>query len=352
MPKIYVSAACGLLILFGLLRFAGAAEIPAAAETWGSKLFKTRNHDFGRVLLGADAEYRFEAVNTGSSEIRLLNVRSSCGCTSGKLISGVLLPGETGGVMARLNTSGQHLYQKSAVLTVQLQRNINGLVQNDTVQLFVSGFIRPDITLIPDRMEFGSLAKGESRNRMAQLDYSGKPNWAITKMTATQPFIYAKAEETKRQQGEISYKINVTLKENAPAGSFKEFLRFTTNEFPQGESEPVEFVLPVHGEVAAPVQAKPSPMLLGLISREESVTKNIIVRSGTAFRITEIETQDDRFRFAYSDQKSPVQMISVSFTAGNLPDVPLLISNAVRIFTDDAVQKIIPVHVFVKVTEK
>jgi len=321
-----------------------------ARETWGAALFDTQRHDFGSVVLGAHAEFRFELTNTQNSDIRLLNLRSSCTCITATLSDSSLKPGEKGAVIAQLNTSGQHLRNRSSVLTVQLEAVINGVRRVDTVQLFVSGYIRPDVILTPGGVEFGAVAEGTAAERTLLMEYSGHPGWALMSIQRSLPFIYAKAEEVRREQGNISYKITVILEEDAPTGYVRDVLRFTTNETQLGKAEPVEIVLPVQGVVRASIQAKPSPMLVGILSPGETVTKNIIVQNETSFRITNVSAADNRFRFAFAEQASTLQLISVSFSAREIPPgQEQNISEVIRIATNDPQQQIVTVNAFVRV---
>jgi len=325
-------------------------EKSIALESWGAALFTTKQHDFGRVALGANAEFRFELINVYSSDVKLLSVRSSCTCSSAGLSTPLLKPGETGAVVVRFNTSGQHLREKSAVLTVQLETIINGSRRMDTVQLFVSGYIRPDVILTPGSIEFGAVSEGATAERVVQLEYTGRPGWALMKVERSQPFIYAKAEEVRREHGDVVYRITAALKEDAPVGYIMDVLRFTTNEFPSGKTEPVEILVPVHGVVTTPIRAKPSPMLLGVLAPGESVSKNIVIRSDTPFRITNVSASDPRFRFAFSNQESTVQLISVSFSARQMSLIQSQdITDTVHISTGNPRQQTVAVNAFVRI---
>ena len=334
-----------ILLLFGI----GLTERGVAAESWGAPLFKTKRHDFGRVALGADAEFRFELTNIYDGDIKLLDVRSSCTCSSAKFSTSLLKPGDTGAVIVRLNTSGQHLRDNSAVLTVQLALDSDGARRYDTVQLAVSGYIRTDVVLTPGGIEFGSVPEGTTAQRTLQLEYTGRPGWALTKAERSQPFIYAQAEEIRREYGNVAYRITATLREDAPAGYFKDVLRFTTNELKAGKPEPVEIQIPVQGVVTAPICAKPSPMLIGVIAPDETATKSIVIRSETPFRVTNVSASDNRFRFAFANREGLVQLISVSFSAKKMAlEQPLDISDVIRISTNDPRHNM-TVHAFVRV---
>ena len=320
-----------------------------ANESWGTALFNTQRHDFGNVALGADAEFQFELKNTHNQDIRLQSVRSSCNCVSARLSATVLRPGETGAIIARLNTSGQHLRNKSAVLTVQLDMLVNNARRIDTVQLFVSGFIRPDIMLTPGSIEFGAVNKGMTAERTLLLEYTGQPGWALTRVERSLPFIYARAEEIRRDRGNVTYRITAVLRDDAPTGYIRDALRFTTNETQPGRSEPIEIVLPIQGVVTASMQAKPSPMLIGILTPGETVTKNIIIRGEVPFRITRVSASDARFRFSFSERLGSVQLISVTYSAGELSQN---VTGVIRISTDDPRQREVAVNVFARVMER
>jgi hypothetical protein len=324
-----------------------------AAESWGSALFQTKQHNFGRVALGSDAEFRFEFTNIYNGDVRLVNVRSSCGCTVAQIASPIIKPGETGAVIARLNTSGQHLRDKSAVLTVQMEAVVNNYRQIDTVQLFVLGYIRPDVLLTPGSVEFGAVVEGTAAERTVLLEYTGQPGWALMKVERSQPFIYARAAEVRRDRGNVTYRITVALKDDAPAGYIRDILRFTTNEMQSGKAEPVEILLPVQGVVTTPMRAKPSPTLIGLLVPGETVAKTLVIRSDAPFRITNVSSSDSRFRFAYSDQESAMQLVTLSFSAQQfLPGQAQDVAEVIHISTSSAEQKNIDVEAFVRIVEK
>ena len=340
-------------LLFLFLFCIVLTEKNADADSWGASLFTTNRHDFGRVALGADAEFRFELTNTYNHDLRLINLRSSCSCVLTSVSTPLLKPGETGAVIARLNTAGQHLRSKSAVLTVQLETLTGHTPRTDTVQLFVSGYIRPDVLLTPGSIEFGSVSEGTTAARTVLLEYTGRPGWALTHIERSLPFIYARAEEIKRERGDVTYRITAALRETAPPGYIKDVLRFTTNELQPGRSEPVEIILPVQGVVTANIQAKPSPIQIGILIPGETAVKNIIVRSATPFRITNVSAPDNRFRFAFSEQESTVHLITLSFSAQQfLPGHPQDITGVIRISTNDPRQNVIAVNAFGQIVQQ
>ncbi|MDR2705290.1 MAG: DUF1573 domain-containing protein [Planctomycetaceae bacterium] len=304
--RIFLPAIISLLFISGSI---------TAAESWGTDLFQIKKHDFGRVTIGADVVYPFVMENVYQQDIKILGVHSSCGCTIPSLSTNLLKAGEKGTVFAKFNTNGQHTREKSATLTVDLETEVKGQLLRESVLLYVSGYIRSDVVLTPGIVEFGSIPAGQTEVRTVQLEYAGRSDWALTKVERSNPFIHAKAEEIERSTREIAYRITVTIKDTAPIGYIRDVLRFATNELSNSSNGVTEIVLPVQGVVTAPVQAKPTPLMIGLLTPGETVSKNIVVRSKLPFRIMEVTSQDKRFRFTFSEQESAIQLVSVLFSA-------------------------------------
>ena len=303
-----------------------------AAESWGAAMFQEKRFDFGRVAIGSDAEHRFVIKNVFQEDVRLVSVRSSCGCTEPSLTKKLLTSLETAEVVAKFNTSGQHLRDKTATLTVHLETVKGGKVLRDSVQLHVSGYVRPDVVLTPGIVEFGSVPEGKVVVRTVQLEYAGRNDWALVKVERTNPFVHARAEEIKREHGEVAYQITVTLKSDAPVGYVKDALRFITNEISPGASAPSEIVLPIQGVVMSPIYAKPSPFMVGVVEVGQNVSKSIVVRSNMPFQILDVSSEDKRFRFTFAEQESPIQIISVLFSAKRQEPGP--VSNKIVIRTN------------------
>ncbi|MDR1485526.1 MAG: DUF1573 domain-containing protein [Planctomycetaceae bacterium] len=342
--RIFLPAIISLLFISGSV---------TAAESWGVDLFRIKRHDFGRVTIGADAVYHFVMENIYQQDIKILGVHSSCGCTIPSLSTNLLKAGKKGAVIAKFNTNGQHTREKSATLTIDLETEVNGQLLRESVLLYVSGYIRSDVVLTPNVVEFGSVPAGQPEVRTVQLEYAGHNDWALTKVERSNPFIHAKAEEIKRSAGEITYQITVTIKDNAPIGYVRDVLRFATNELPNNPNSVIEIVLPVQGVVTAPVQAKPAPLMIGLLTPGETVSKNIVVRSKLPFRIMEVTSQDKRFRFTFSEQESAIQLVSVLFSAKKTQtDESQNIVDQIRIRTNLPNQEFVTINAMALLTPK
>ncbi len=306
---------------------ADSAICAPGEESWGAKMFPVKRHNFGRVALQANAEYVFELENIWEEDVRIVGVYSSCTCTSVSVNTKKLKSLEKAEVLAKLNTTGQHTKNVGATLTVILETKTRNKerggenILHDEVQLEVKGYIRPDVVMTPGVVEFGSVPLGKSVSRSVRLEYAGTNEWQLTRMLRSSPYVYARAEEVRRANGEIVYDVVVTLnrKKDAPEGYIRDVLHFVTNETPVGQKEPTALTLPIQAAVVSPLQAKPSPFLIGVLHPGEKVMKSLVIRNDLPFRVQSVTSPDKRFRFTFSDQESPVHMISVLFATGS-PD--------------------------------
>ena len=101
-------------LLFSLCLFAGSAFAQLAWETT-EQTFNSKPQDKEVV-----AKYKF--TNSGSTPIKIENVRTSCGCTTAQLKKTDYAPGESGEIEAKFTFSGRTGKQEKAI-TVDTNTN-------------------------------------------------------------------------------------------------------------------------------------------------------------------------------------------------------------------------------------
>ena len=96
-----------VLILVGVALIAtiGQKQVPVAAvENHASIEFELRSHDFGDIKeADGSVEHAFEFTNSGVSDLLVLDVKASCGCTSPEWTREPVRPGESGFIRVRFN---------------------------------------------------------------------------------------------------------------------------------------------------------------------------------------------------------------------------------------------------------
>jgi hypothetical protein len=70
-------------------------------------VFEKETHDFGEMKEGETKSYDFWFTNTGESDLILLTVNASCGCTTPYYDKAPIKPGKRGKITAEFDSSGK-----------------------------------------------------------------------------------------------------------------------------------------------------------------------------------------------------------------------------------------------------
>lgn len=292
----------------------------APAQQWAEKMFSQTTHDFGTVARGSKVEYRFKLKNLYEEDVHISSVRSSCGCTTPEVSTRDLGTFEEGDIIARFNTDN-FLGQRSATLTVTFDKPFYA-----EVQLNVSGYIRSDVVLHPAAVELGQVAAGTPVEKRIEINYAGRDDWRITEVVSNNPHIHTQLAEKSRGRGSVTYELLVSMDAEAPTGYIKDALMLKTNDH-----RAVAFPVSVEGRILPEVTVTPDPLLLGTVRPGESVTKKLVVRGRTPFKILDITCPDGCFKFELPEGEKPLHMIPITFEAGTKPGK---IACKIRIETD------------------
>lgn len=86
--------------------FLGMMSLGVFAQEKIAKIeFKTDTIDYGTIDKGADGLRVFEFTNTGNAPLLISEVKSTCGCTVPKKPEGPIMPGQTGEISVKYDTS-------------------------------------------------------------------------------------------------------------------------------------------------------------------------------------------------------------------------------------------------------
>ncbi|MGN6135301.1 MAG: DUF1573 domain-containing protein [Aureliella sp.] len=278
------------------------------AQDWARKMFETTSHDFGVVPRGAKSEFEFRLKNSYKENVHIASARSSCACTQPRISKADLKTYEEGAIIAELNTQS-FVGQRSAVVTVVIDRPYYA-----EVQLLVKGNIRSDIVIEPGEVRFGNVDVGSGQSAEVQVSYQGSGNrdWQITDVRSTNQNLSVKLDPLRDASGRTSYNMTVKLKESAPAGELNDEIQIVTNERQYNQ-----VTLPVRATVVPQLSIAPQSIELGSLKPGAKANYRLVVKAKVPFEISKIDCSDERFRFEIPEGKKPVQIIPVSFEAGD-----------------------------------
>lgn len=280
----------------------------APAQEWAKKMFKVTNHDFGTVARGAKAEYAFELTNLYEEDVHIAGVKSSCGCSTPSIAKQTLKTFEKGAIVATYNSSS-FLGKKSATITVTIDKPYFA-----EVQLSIVGNIRGDVVFNPGIVDFGILDQGNGSQQRVNISHVGRTDWRIADVRSANENFQVELTETERSGSRVGYEMVVYLKKSAPAGYLNDRLTIVTND---GQSK--TFPLAVKGRVVSALTVSPASLFMGVLKPNQKVTKTLIIRSKSPFKVLAVRSDNDGFKFTPSVGSKVLHVIPVTFSAGNQP---------------------------------
>jgi hypothetical protein len=281
-----------------------------SAQEWAEKMFNKLEHDFGTVARGAETIYRFEITNLYKQPMKILGVRSSCGCTSPTIENNTINTYEKAYLVAKFNTHtfvGLH----GATLTVSFGGAFPG-----EVQVRVHGNIRGDVVFTPGAIEFGKVDEGEIREQRINVSYAGRADWRITDITNDNDYFEVEMEEVPRTRDKVSYNLLVRLKENVPVGFIKDQLTVVTND---RRTDSQRIPLFVGGHVVPEISVTPETLVLGTVKAGEPVTKKVVVRGKKPFKILDVNCGDNCFSFNTDEESKTLHLVEITYRPGEEP---------------------------------
>jgi len=97
------------------------AVFVAGAQTQGVTedvlQIKEMEHDFGKIPQGKPVYYSFDIVNTGKTELKLDDVKASCGCTTPEWSRDPIPAGATAKIKVGYNAAAENYFEKYITIT-------------------------------------------------------------------------------------------------------------------------------------------------------------------------------------------------------------------------------------------
>ena len=282
-----------------------ALEGGSAHGGWADTFFAEQVYDFGPVPRGVKVRHPFVLTNRLNEPVTILDVRASCGCTTGRASASPVAPGGSATVEAEMDTRN-FVGRKSTTLYVTL---VSADGREAEVRLGVASTILSDIVLNPGAIDFGVVTRGQTPAQTLTIDRVGMPDWRVSRMVSTCRAIDASLSETARNGQTVSYLLKVSLRADAPAGTFRDELQLVNNDR-ETQVFPIQVTATVRGELSA----SPGLLSLGNVTSSGVVQGRFLVRASKPFMVRSIEGDGDGFKArADDDTAKPVHLVTVSY---------------------------------------
>ncbi|MDD5507854.1 MAG: DUF1573 domain-containing protein [Bacteroidales bacterium] len=144
MKKVVLTSVLLFLMIFGVRAQNVVASAVVDTASVPEISFDKLVHDYGTIELNGNGNCQFTFTNTGKEPLVLTNVRSSCGCTVPSWPKEPILPGKSGVIDVKYNTSRAGVINKSVVVTSN--------AKTATVTLQIKGEVKaPPKQMIPEK---------------------------------------------------------------------------------------------------------------------------------------------------------------------------------------------------------
>lgn len=292
----------GRFVLFAGLMLWFAPDA-ALGQQWARDMFATTDHDFGKVASGSNTHFTFELQNKYKETVHISSIRSSCGCTTPKVLKDSLKTGEKGGILATFNTSS-FSGAKSATITVVFDRPFFA-----EVKLQVSGVILSDVFFEPAEIAFGELASGTEAERQVKVSFAGRPQLRIEDVRSQCADLKVRLGEPQIKGGRVEYLMNVGLKPSASVGELSERLTLVTSD-----AGLKTVSLSVTGRIRPPVEVKPDSIHFNKPAASSQTSERFFLRADKPFQIKEIQCEDPRIQFDFPKDAKVGHLVKATFT--------------------------------------
>jgi hypothetical protein len=277
---------------------------------WAEKMFTAGiAHDFGTVPHGVLLFHQFKVTNIYSVPLEVL-ARPGCGCATTEVSPKVLRPKEQGTLDVHMDAR-KFSGPKNVVINVRVlgADNNAGPKFDCWTKLTVTANSRVDVLLTPGQISFPVIVAGErSAPQSLEVEYVGGLDWQVTELDRNRAPMEASFRQVFRRPGHIGYQVTVTPSAEVPLGPFRYQLLLRTND-------PVNPAVPilVEGTVQGPLRLVPESVDLGHTKVGESVTKLVMVKGSTPFRVLAIEGLDESVTAELPQRTAKVQVIKLTY---------------------------------------
>jgi hypothetical protein len=276
---------------------ASGAASQARAGSWADSLLTERAIDFGAVPRGAKVRHNVVLQNRLNELVNILDVHASCGCTSGRASASAIPPGGSAAIEVEMDTRN-FVGPKATTLTLTL---VTASGRQAKTQINVRSNILADVVLNPGTVDFGTVGRGQTAQKVVTIERLGRPDWKFERVLASESlcrYVTAEITETYRKSEGVGYQLVVKVKPDAPSGFVREEIRLATND----RETPVVPVL-VTAQVQGTLQASPAVLSLGNVVSSGPVQARFMVRGTQPFTITGIAGNADGFTLTPADPK-------------------------------------------------
>ena len=307
--------------------------MPCLAQEGGLE-FESDVHDFGDIEQGEKVTTTFKFKNTGSNPIEIVNVSTSCGCTSAAPEKTVYQPGESGEIPVTFNSGKFNgKITKRVTITTDNEASPKQIVT-------IKGNVIVDIIVKPASLFFAKAESGQKEQQTIEVSTVKLDKLVITDLQTQVDYLTAEL----KMDGDKNATITVTADGTKyPTGKnrLNGAVTFKTNS-PTMDSVRANVTI----NVERPVRTSPNAVYF--FASKQGQQREMKVRLSStkekAFKIAKISCESDFIKTEVTKDEAGDKELTVTFDGSVAP--PGKFMTHIKIDTDVEGQKqvVIPVR--------
>lgn len=247
----------GFFLVFMTLACVSLTGCSRSKAEAGGLIIESKKFNFGVLEQFTEWNRQFKISNTTSEPIQVLDIRSSCGCTSGQIEQSRITPGKSSNIDVTIdpqNRDGRYGY----TLTVVWMGENSGIV--NTSEFFLYGRVSPLFERSPSSFQFGDVRYGEKPlTQIVRISHSkSKTQWDDIRCSARY------FTPVKNMASKDAYELTLELDPSKfPIGTVRDEVKLDLLFNGKKVQVPVDPTISVTARIIGDVKAVPESIYLG-----------------------------------------------------------------------------------------
>lgn len=264
------------LIFFALclnpLNSIKAQELQSQQNLEGRIEFQEKSYDFGAVAEGQVIEKEFKFKNTGNSDLKILRVASTCGCTAAASTTDAIAASGEGSVKVSFDSDGF----SGKVSKIVRVYTTDG--QNPEITLRLEGIVDRSVELNPAKITFTNVVAGqEAKQQLLEIKLKNPSGKTVKSVKSFSKFISIKQQNAYSDNNFFVYPYLVELSPDITEGLLRERLLVEISD----GSKSIFHNVPVLGQIEGSISVEPKQISFGMISPGPLLSRTIKIQSRT-----------------------------------------------------------------------
>ncbi|MBN2382421.1 DUF1573 domain-containing protein [bacterium] len=222
-------------------------------------------YDLGTIPQMGQGEISIKFKNVGQADLKIHEIKSSCGCTVALATKDLIPPGQEGEIKATLRVGKSKNSMKKAVYVETNDPD------NKKVTLFLVANVKIDFTLEPSFVSFGRVSKEElGQEQIIKVIGDDSLNYKLTGVESDNPALEARILPPERD-GE-GQRVALKLNQKVSTGILKGMIKIKSNH-----PNYATILVSVHGIILGHIQVDPERLYFSIKPGQDNEVKIVTV---------------------------------------------------------------------------